>query len=77
MLKEDNYNLSIKDYGIGIAPTYHDKIFKIFNKINKYEDNGAGVGLAICERIIQLYKGKISVESIPNQFSTFYIKIAA
>ena len=75
-LKEGYYQLSIKDYGIGIEAAYQGKIFKLFNKINKYEDSGAGVGLAICERIIQLYKGKISVESIPNHFSIFQISIS-
>jgi|GEM_PF-2834555 len=73
-LKEGYHHLSVKDYGIGIAPAYHDKIFKIFNKITKHEGN-TGVGLAICERIVQLYKGEISVESTLNQFSTFHIKI--
>lgn len=74
-LKEGFYHLSVKDYGIGIDASYHDKIFNIFNKINKWEGTGAGVGLAICERIIHLYKGEISVESIPNQFTIFRIKI--
>ncbi len=75
-LKEGHYHLSIKDYGIGIAPAYHDKIFKIFNKINKWEGEGAGVGLAICERIVHLYKGAISVESTPKQFTTFRVLIS-
>ena len=74
-LNEGYHLLSVKDYGIGIAPAYHSQIFKIFNKINNHEDNSAGVGLAICERIAQLYKGKISVESTLNKFSIFHVQI--
>jgi len=75
-LKTGHYQLSFKDYGIGIDAAYHDKIFKIFNKINKWKGTGTGVGLAICKRIVQLYKGEISVESISNQSTIFCIKIA-
>ncbi len=67
--------ISVKDYGIGIAPDYHKKVFKIFNQLNKQASDRAGVGLAICERIVHLYKGKISIESIPNQSTTFHINI--
>ena len=74
--KAGYYSLSVKDYGRGIDASYHDKIFKIFNKINKWEGTGTGVGLAICERIVQLYKGEISVESVPTQYTIFHIKMA-
>ncbi len=75
-VEEKQLCISVKDYGIGIAPHYHKKIFKIFNKINKHEGEGVGVGLAICERIAHLYKGKIQIESVPDEFTTFHIKIS-
>ncbi len=69
--------IAIKDYGIGIEEQYQKKVFRIFNQLNKLESKGAGVGLAICERIISLYKGKIWIESIPNEFTILHLSIPA
>ncbi len=55
--------ISIRDFGIGIKSEYQKQIFKIFNRLNKKDYEGAGVGLAICERIVHLYKGQIWMES--------------
>ena len=50
------------DNGIGIDPQYHDKIFGIFEKLDP-KSGGTGIGLAIVKRIVELYRGKIWVES--------------
>jgi len=71
----NHYKITIKDYGIGIEEQYHKKVFKIFNRLNRSKDEGAGVGLAICERIVQLYRGKIWIESKPGEFTTVHIQI--
>lgn len=66
----------ISDNGIGIEEEYHHEIFDIFKKLhdrNKYE--GAGLGLAICKKIVQKYKGKIQVESVPLKGSTFILTL--
>lgn len=52
----------VRDNGIGIEPEYHDKIFKLFEKLDPKSD-GTGIGLAIVKRIIETHKGKIWVES--------------
>ncbi len=75
-LKDNFQHISVKDFGIGIEPKYQEKVFKIFNRLNKQENKGAGVGLAICERIIGLYNGRIWIESVPNKYTIFYIEIA-
>ncbi len=50
------------DNGMGIDPRYHDKIFGIFEKLDP-KSEGTGIGLAIVKRIVELYQGKIWVES--------------
>ncbi len=66
--------LSIKDFGAGIAEEYHQQIFKIFKQLDK-QTEGAGLGLAICERIVGFYNGKIWLESVPDEYSIFHISI--
>lgn len=52
----------VKDNGIGIAPSYHDTVFGLFNKLDPRSE-GSGAGLAICKRIIEMHNGRIWVES--------------
>ena len=70
------WEFSIEDNGIGIDPEYHDKIFELFYKINKYKDeNCRGIGLAICKKIVSLHKGNIKVASNLGEGSKFYFTI--
>ncbi|MDD5190598.1 MAG: ATP-binding protein [Dehalococcoidales bacterium] len=68
--------VQIQDTGIGIPPDEITNIFKRFYRVNKAhprEESGVGLGLAICERIIELHKGKITVESEEGKGSLFSI----
>lgn len=68
--------LTISDNGMGFEQEYAQKIFLIFQRLNhKNEYNGLGIGLAISRKIVELHKGTISVESRPDEGSTFTIKI--
>ena len=52
----------VKDNGVGIDPSQHDKIFGLFYKVDK-KSEGSGAGLAIIKRIIEVHGGRIWIES--------------
>ena len=58
--KEGDYIISVSDNGIGIKEKYADKVFSLFSQLHesgKYQ--GTGMGLALCQKIVELHKGKI------------------
>ncbi len=74
--KDDHHLIKIKDNGIGIDPDYHLQIFDMFKRLqSRQEAQGSGLGLSICKKISSRLGGDILVESIPNEGSTFIIKI--
>jgi PAS domain S-box-containing protein len=52
----------VRDNGIGIDPSQHEKVFGLFYKVDRKSD-GTGAGLAIAKRIIEVHGGRIWIES--------------
>jgi signal transduction histidine kinase len=72
------FRIEITDNGIGIAPEYHAAIFAMFKRLhNKREYEGAGIGLAVCQKIVLRHNGKIGVESQPGKGATFWFTLPA
>jgi light-regulated signal transduction histidine kinase (bacteriophytochrome) len=66
---------SITDNGIGIDPQYASQVFGIFKRLNGYRYSGAGMGLAICQKIVERFGGRIWVKSKLGEGATFMFTI--
>jgi signal transduction histidine kinase len=60
---------------VGIDPENRHRIFEMFSRIHDRSVPGTGIGLAICQRVVERLRGRIWVESTPGQGSTFYFTI--
>lgn len=63
---------AVADNGIGMDPAQAERIFQPFHRLHGEEDYpGTGIGLAVCERIIEQHGGRIWAQSAPGEGSTF------
>lgn len=69
-------HVMVSDNGIGIDPAYGDKIFEIFQRLhrdNEYE--GVGIGLSICQRIVEFHGGEIWLDKDYTDGSRFVFSV--
>lgn len=67
----------VRDNGIGIPEKHHDAVFRIFKRLHgrdKY-GGGTGAGLTIVKKIVERHHGRIWLESVPGEGTTFYFTL--
>ena len=67
---------SVADNGIGIDPLHHKRVFEVFKRLHTSQEyRGNGIGLAVCQRVVERHGGRLWLESAPGKGSIFYFSI--
>jgi len=76
-VQQNELYVSVQDFGIGIASENQKDIYNPYYRVNTASTNfeGLGIGLYICSEIIKSHLGKLWVDSVPEQGSTFHFKL--
>lgn len=68
----EQWIVSVADNGIGVSPEYHERIFRVFERLHSGDAYpGTGIGLATCKRVVERHGGHLWLESAEGQGATF------
>ncbi|MBI5610040.1 MAG: hypothetical protein HY902_14290, partial [Deltaproteobacteria bacterium] len=74
----DRWRITVDDNGIGIAPQYRDRVFRMFERLHgahRYE--GSGIGLAICQKVVERHGGHIRAEGRAQPGTRMVVELPA
>lgn len=70
--RDDEWQFSIEDDGIGIEPKFAERVFEVFQRLHtRAEYPGTGMGLAICKKIVERHLGRIWLETEASEGASF------
>ncbi|MDA8431162.1 MAG: ATP-binding protein [Geobacteraceae bacterium] len=73
----DSVRISVRDSGAGLAPDQLTQLFQPFNRLGQKgtTEEGTGIGLVVCKRLIELMQGSIGMSSTVGEGSVFWIEL--
>jgi signal transduction histidine kinase len=76
-LNDDVMQITVSDTGIGIPLEKRGELFQYFSRLGAEDSSipGVGVGLALCRHLVELMGGRIDVESVPEEGSSFTVEL--
>jgi PAS domain S-box-containing protein len=67
--------ICVEDNGIGIDPKYHDRIFRVFERVATSQYPGTGIGLAIVQKAVERMGGRVGLDSAEGKGSRFWLEL--
>jgi signal transduction histidine kinase len=77
-LLDGQVEVAVRDYGVGIAEEFRERIFHKFAQADGSDTRtrgGTGLGLSICKTLMERMRGEIGYHSVPGEGSTFYVRL--
>jgi PAS domain S-box-containing protein len=76
--RDADWEFAVSDNGIGIEEEDGERVFEMFNRLHTAREvEGTGIGLAVCRRIVERHEGRMWLESVPGEGTTFFFTLPA